>query len=159
MKGDGVCDERLNNEPCLFDGGDCCLEFKSTPLCIEDCSCKLVVDKSVLAKKLSENKVQLILDDEYRDAELQDNIVITYKYVTSVTTANVCSLLCIEPEIERFVNAWIFDGDCSCLWMSSLYLCAQAKTENLISYDESEEGAGVSVFLKFSNSPDCGKLD
>ena len=24
--GDGVCDDRLNNEPCKFDGGDCCAQ-------------------------------------------------------------------------------------------------------------------------------------
>ncbi len=38
--GDKVCDDDTNFEKCLFDGGDCCLETKSTPFC-RDCMCKM----------------------------------------------------------------------------------------------------------------------
>ena len=36
--GDGMCDDINNNGPCLFDGGDCCLEVVVTDFCI-DCLC------------------------------------------------------------------------------------------------------------------------
>ena len=36
---DGVCDEITNTERCLYDGGDCCKEDKSTELC-NVCTCK-----------------------------------------------------------------------------------------------------------------------
>ena len=37
-KGDGYCDDDLNNENCEFDGGDCCLNPKNTEYCT-DCEC------------------------------------------------------------------------------------------------------------------------
>ena len=36
--GDGMCDDMNNNDPCLFDGGDCCLEVVVTDYC-SDCLC------------------------------------------------------------------------------------------------------------------------
>ena len=36
--GDGMCDDTNNNVPCLFDGGDCCLEVVITDYCT-DCLC------------------------------------------------------------------------------------------------------------------------
>ena len=38
-KGDGYCDDDLNNENCEYDGGDCCLENVNTEFCT-DCECK-----------------------------------------------------------------------------------------------------------------------
>ena len=38
-KGDGYCEDDLNNENCEYDGGDCCLENVNTEFCI-DCECK-----------------------------------------------------------------------------------------------------------------------
>ena len=37
-KGDGYCDDSLNNQPCGFDGGDCCIENVMTDFC-NDCIC------------------------------------------------------------------------------------------------------------------------
>ena len=37
-KGDGYCDDDLNNEACEFDEGDCCLENVNTQFCT-DCEC------------------------------------------------------------------------------------------------------------------------
>ena len=36
--GDGICDDELNNEQCLFDGGDCCLAKIDCSYCAE-CHC------------------------------------------------------------------------------------------------------------------------
>ena len=38
-KGDGYCDDDLNNENCEYDDGDCCLENVNTQFCT-DCECK-----------------------------------------------------------------------------------------------------------------------
>ncbi len=35
---DTVCDDKLNTEECMYDGGDCCLEEKTTSYCM-NCSC------------------------------------------------------------------------------------------------------------------------
>ncbi len=37
---DGLCDDAANNKKCLYDGDDCCLEYKPKILC-SDCQCKL----------------------------------------------------------------------------------------------------------------------
>ena len=36
--GDGYCDDDTNNEPCEYDGGDCCVSDIDTQYCTE-CQC------------------------------------------------------------------------------------------------------------------------
>ena len=38
MIGDGYCNDVTNNQPCYFDGGDCCLLNVNTTYC-SNCSC------------------------------------------------------------------------------------------------------------------------
>jgi hypothetical protein len=39
--GDGICDDRLNNHECDFDGDDCCLHTNSNMSFCEICNCNL----------------------------------------------------------------------------------------------------------------------
>jgi hypothetical protein len=39
--GDGICDDRLNNPDCQFDGDDCCLHTNSEMSFCEICNCNL----------------------------------------------------------------------------------------------------------------------
>ena len=59
MIGDGICDEITNVERCLFDGGDCCREKKSTPLC-KICTCRLNVNKYQLKEQLEQGNFSIL---------------------------------------------------------------------------------------------------
>lgn len=56
--GDGVCDARLNNELCNFDGGDCCAQTcVQTPLYPESCLYFDCVDPDIGADVSTEYNV------------------------------------------------------------------------------------------------------
>ncbi len=149
--GDGICDESLNNELCLFDGDDCCMELKSTPQCIEDCSCKRLLDEDSLKTDLDRNEVK-VADMDYM---IGWTII---KKVTDVVSAEVCSSLCLEIKPHDVVDGWYFDGDCSCLWVNSLFFCSQLENIDLVPYTQfpkNQNAIGL-LFLKTVGLPDCG---
>ncbi len=41
LLGDGICDEVANNELCLYDKGDCCLNTEESRKFYTDCACQV----------------------------------------------------------------------------------------------------------------------
>ncbi len=58
--GDGLCDVATNSEECGFDGGDCCLEEKSTALCQSSCDCDMKLDVENLRSSFAETNVHVV---------------------------------------------------------------------------------------------------
>ncbi len=117
--GDGVCDEITNNEMCLYDGGDCCLEDKLT-MC-QDCSCKLTIDENQLAEIFSQFDVRIVhdADDWFEDYDVE-------KTVLDVVSVDVCTILCLESNHNDQVNAWTFTiaiRKCQCIRVSEEEIC------------------------------------
>ncbi len=158
---DGVCDEDLNNELCSYDGGDCCLEFKSTLTCTNDCSCKMSVNHDLLVKDLERGEVMLSADT-MAWGNWSENVVATKKMIKDVSSAEVCSLLCMKTSLAGLINAWIFNFlDCSCVWIDMSFLCSLKEAGKLVSFEQFQREADselqAHLFLKLTASPDCGK--
>ncbi len=117
MLRDAVCDEATNNEICLFDGGDCCLEFKVTNLC-KNCSCILAVDP----KKLEQQSRDLEIKPFINPAEFGNVTVKSIVKVEDVISGPVCAVLCSDPEKGDVINAWQYRENqrtCQCSWIES----------------------------------------
>ncbi len=116
MIGDLVCDDMTNTEECEYDGGDCCLPHKSTPLCIDNCDCILTVDNDFLADAFDKHKVfQSMNVDDYKDSKLAFDIE-----VTDVVSIGVCAMICFETGTIERVNYWSYSSGsrtCKCSWI------------------------------------------
>ncbi len=163
LVGDTVCDDVTNIERCQFDGGDCCLEKKSTPLC-QVCTCKMNIDSNALVADLLSHDVKTLVEaSEYNDV-LIENDVVSFLEVESV---DICSTLCLRESGTRMeINSWSFDHDiqkCSCNFVDAI-LCLVIDTARLESYpldqQQSELHSGKSFigFIMLSRTLDCGKV-
>ena len=114
--GDGICDESANKRICQYDGGDCCLPDKSTPLCHE-CTCILKADKVDTEKIFQGFNVTLL---SLTTSQFNGILAWTNKVVNDVLNENVCTVLCAHSDLSKEVNSWVFDfktKSCSCLWI------------------------------------------
>ncbi len=113
MIGDGLCDDVTNVELCFFDGGDCCLEKKSTPLCV-DCTCKMLVDQDRLQEDFAKYSINVLVNP----SEDNYNAFTSTKEVSDVLDAHVCSLICLDMILVSMTNAWVFNKNgqlaCTC---------------------------------------------
>ncbi len=119
MVGDGICDELANIEKCLYDGGDCCLEVKSTQEC-QDCRCKMKVDEKELEELFVYLDVQMITDETY-----PTEIAAVFKRVIDVQSSGICFYLCQDHSgLRNQINAWSYDnGTCKCARLPDTDVC------------------------------------
>ncbi len=121
MLRDSVCDEATNNARCLFDGGNCCLEFKDETLC-KDCSCILPVEPLKIKSLFDQRQVKPLINNA---KDYFDNVAIgkwTVK-VEDVVSSPVCATLCLDhtPKAD-YLNAWLYDQQslvCKCAWLEA----------------------------------------
>ncbi len=117
MLRDSVCDERANIEECLYDGGDCCLEFKVKKFC-KNCSCILTVDR----EKLTEDFANLNIKPLQSSAEINEHVGNWTVKVEDVISQQVCAVLCLNHNKKVEINTWYFDEMervCRCGWFAS----------------------------------------
>ncbi len=119
MLRDAVCDEATNAAVCLFDGGDCCLEFKATHLC-KNCSCILTVDSKKLIEQFKSLGIRPLKNPGEFKSVIQKDIDIT---VEDVISGPVCAVLCLDSEREAdSINSWEYrqsQKTCQCGWIES----------------------------------------
>ncbi len=156
MLRDGVCDELTNTARCLFDGGDCCLEDKVEDFC-KVCTCKRNVDNVKMSEAFQRQNVMVISNT---DVWKQLDSSLSQK-VTDVESEEVCSDLCLEPEIDAKVNAWQYQAAkkiCNCHWIPVYQFCNPDIAIDMLTVDEyySDEFAGYGVFYQTVKSLDCG---
>ncbi len=159
MIGDGVCDEATNTKRCLFDGGDCCLPKKSTPLC-KICTCKMDIDQESLQTDIDQLDVRVL--DAVTDFANQmdfDRIL----DVEDVASVKVCAKICIDATLTKShpkVNGWIFDfesGLCSCsFWDSTLCLTRNEKDLERWTIANEDAVSIVFAFVMWSRMLKCG---
>ncbi len=116
---DLICDEVANIEVCLFDGGDCCLDSKrkDTSQC-QICTCKLSVNNTLLAEDFEEQNIKEL--ETPNDFELLTSKILDRIEFHDVASKEVCSKVCLEPELNDQVNGWMFDKAtkvCVCAWL------------------------------------------
>ncbi len=155
--GDEVCDDLTNIEECEYDGGDCCLPHKSTPLC-NICDCKRTVDNGFLESSFEEHRVYQFLNTTQNGAM---DVMVGIE-VTDVVSIGVCAMLCFHPETVARANAWSYSNGsrtCSCSWIKT-EVCWNEKSFNglpittLADIDHPEE---LTAFLLKSKVVSCSK--
>ncbi len=176
MINDGVCDELTNNQRCLFDGGDCCRQEKSTELC-SVCTCRLDVTIDDLKEDYLAQEVNLYLDVEGFQKQKQTTVAT----VADVESLYVCSRICMDVTTTSYigdwnivqnyktnlwrdhVNAWLFQSSnrsCSCLNLLTSSVCP-LNNESLVPAhaDVFPEFPYLElIFLQMSKMLTCGKL-
>ena len=119
MLRDAVCDEATNIAVCLFDGGDCCLEFKATHLC-KNCSCIQTVDQDKLMDQFNSLGIRPLANPGKFSSVIQKDLIIT---VEDVISGPVCAVLCLDSEREAdSINSWEYrqsQKTCQCGWIEA----------------------------------------
>ncbi len=119
-----MCDEVANIDKCLFDGGDCCKEYKDNGLC-RDCICTLSVDSRDLEDKINALEIKPVLDPEDLESAIRENSITNRGWpveVTKVVSAQVCAVLCLDHKMADDLNAWHYQVStqiCKCGWVES----------------------------------------
>ncbi len=149
-----MCDEITNVEACQFDGGDCCLAKKSTPLC-QICTCKMKIDQQSLETDLASRDVKkFVTISKYNSVLIEEDVV----SILDVESVDVCSTLCLkESNIKKKVNGWKFHFEtqkCSCSFLKTT-LCMVIEGGDLKSYDKIGNEF-ISGFVMLSKTLDCG---
>ncbi len=153
---DGVCDELTNNELCLYDGGDCCLNDgdKDTTLC-DSCICQLTIDDKLISNAFENLGLRRTVPEDHFTETL---LSLSYT-TTNVISSVVCTIVCLDPDLDETVNAWIYNFNskrCSCVWIKST-TCQQDSLVNrnisgLSSYIADTEG-----YIQQRKILDCSK--
>ena len=99
MMNDGICDELTNSKRCLYDGGDCCRQEKSTPLC-EVCTCKLETNFTALKADFDALDVIVLFSNA---VELPKREVVT---IEDVESTDVCSRICMDSKTTSLADDW-----------------------------------------------------
>ena len=123
---DSVCDDTSNTAKCLFDGGDCCLEFKETRLC-KNCTCILFIDHDELRNQFVELDIKPLENPTDLVTAIGNDWIVQVK---DVLNGQVCARLCLEHESKDNINSWHYHEDsmvCKCGWVKS-YLCLEEMT-------------------------------
>ena len=120
MNMSSVCDETANNEVCLYDGGDCCLDKskKDLTLC-RTCLCLVSLDEEMIATKFQELDVRTF--DAYKAYDSTALLFVSH-VAMPVVSHKICAQVCLDPDLEDIVNGWLYDFDsrtCTCAWFES----------------------------------------
>ncbi len=119
-----MCDETTNTEVCLYDGGDCCQEFKNTIYC-QNCSCVQTVDPLALIEQFDKLEIKPFKNPN-DIAPLAERWTIK---IANVVSRQVCAVLCLDDERSNRANAWDYfeiDEVCRCGWINSTF-CPENK--------------------------------
>ena len=161
MINDGVCDEATNNEKCLFDGEDCCIQNTAIDISLcRDCTCQLDINYEGLHQKFKDYKVEIYLDsqDPYKN-------FLEVKVINNVANEEVCAELCLPGEENRFntkgkatVDSWIYHAKtCGCTRMEFCY-----SKQNIISVSDFDRNCAQKKLVKrhimLTEALDCGKF-
>ncbi len=156
---DTVCDDSSNTPICLYDGGDCCLEFKNTELC-KNCSCVLDVDLDQMLWQFEDLNIMPIANPEDLDPEIEE--CWTTIEVDDVMSSQVCAMLCLDHYKASQINAWQYqerDQLCKCGWIVSM-ACPETLVSSNWTLDNSSlsnTALGTNVFVKLEMTVPCGK--
>ncbi len=137
--GDGICDDVINVEDCLFDGDDCCRDGKIKANCVL-CTCKMKFNEVNLAIQLKRDNVTRFTLQQGLEIPPED---ITHQ-VTEVDNEQVCSLICM---VRPKVTSWHYGSGrnvsevCTCITSEKLSACNQNRRE------EQEDEVAVFVFV------------
>ena len=159
MLRDGVCDEITNTERCLYDGGDCCKEDKSTDLC-KVCTCKMVIKTNFLNERVHKLAVKM-----YQKKENLHLMQITYiKNVSDVISLDVCHMICLDEDLDGSVNAWSLFKEhslCSCSWVEAPVCSIDFYLTQVDNITNSNQAVmlwqAVTSFIQMSKVVQCGK--
>ncbi len=118
---DTVCDDPSNNAKCLYDGGDCCREFKNKALC-KTCACILEVDIGKLNESFNTLDIRPLQNaTSVLDSGSSSRQIVR---VENVVSGQVCAVLCLDHEKKTLINAWYYNKAkrvCHCHWMMSTH--------------------------------------
>ncbi len=158
MLRDGVCDDVANIALCLFDGGDCCHEFKNKVFC-KNCSCVLKVVPGELRAQLKSWDVRpLTRNDTTGIVRLSPSSVVN---VSGVLTKEVCAVLCIGHERADEINTWQYnehyDSSCTCGWIGSEQCPEHALDVKIMTLDLDLLTVNT-TFIQMNKTIPCGKL-
>ncbi len=88
---------------------------KDSSMCI-DCTCKLKSD----THELEETFLQLDVRKLEATQEFLELTMSVALNVGDVLSSNVCSALCLDPDLAKVVNGWKYDNtskNCTCAWL------------------------------------------
>ncbi len=159
MLRDSVCDDTANMARCLYDGGDCCLEFKETKYC-KSCACILDVDQGRLRNLFSQ--LNILPVDKPTDVEIaMERSIVEVIKVEDVVSGGVCGVLCLDHEARNGeLNSWIYLEDekiCKCGWIESV-LCPEKMVNNSRPLDiDGLTNATSTAFIQLGKTVPCGK--
>ncbi len=129
MLRDTVCDEATNNARCLYDGGDCCLEFKNTKLC-KNCTCVLSVDLAKLQTQFIDNNIKPLEKVPSPSYNNNNNNPRKVVHVFDVISSAVCAVLCLDHSLGDLINTWQYNaGVCTCSWILS-WSCYEKRVDS-----------------------------
>ncbi len=165
MLRDGVCDEVANTKKCLYDGGDCCKEYKDKGLC-RDCKCILDVDKDSLDKNFEALNILPVNKPEKLQALLDSANGWTVE-VEEVISSKVCSILCLQHKKLDELNAWHYRVNerlCQCGWVHSASCPEQMVTSastkgSFWTLDDAAAMNYTTAFIQMEKTVPCGRFN
>ncbi len=155
---DSICDEVANIKRCLYDGGDCCLDVteKETEFC-NICTCKLDVDEEMLAESFQQLDVKQF--DKADDFDVLVSKSLGIKTYEDVSTEEVCTTICLDPELVDQVNGWKYDfqsKECICGWMQPTEWNVDVKLDD-ITGDENFETPSANAYIQHARTLNSSK--
>ncbi len=153
MMRDGVCDEAANNARCLYDGGDCCKEFKDKTLC-RDCECIKKVDEENLRRQFDDLQVKPVEDPGRLASAIGSNGWIVE--VEEVVSVKVCAEVCLEHEKAALLNAWHYLANariCRCGWVHSAH-CPEKMAK--ASWTQDKNLSHYNAYVQLEKTVSCG---
>ncbi len=155
MLRDGVCDEVANIAKCLFDGGDCCKEYKDKGLC-KDCKCILDVDQEQMRSRFKALEVRPFVNPASLETVIRGDSVIE---VQNVVSLEVCSVLCLDHKRSDELNAWHYlvnEKICRCGWVDSKS-CPEKMVNHDWTIDKADAMEDHRAFVQINKTVSCGK--
>ncbi len=152
---DGVCDEITNTPPCLYDGGDCCLEEKKTKLC-QNCSCIVPVTRVELMQLYKANRVKVYSGwkiDKFTEL----------KVVEEVAEKEGCQKLCLDFSlVNNEMDSWKYEVDvnktCTCMTFNACYdECDPNEIMSLHNHKNLAVTDNVTYFAMMERFLPCGR--
>ncbi len=153
-----VCDEATNNDVCLFDGGDCCLEVKDRRYC-QDCSCIQKVESQKLQQQFRDLEIKPLKNPvDYGDIIVKDIVK-----VEEVVSNAVCAVLCLDHQKKDEINAWrYFENDqlCHCGLVAEFQCTSSFVNANWHLNDTLEDlnTTNNTAFIQLGKTVPCGEL-
>ncbi len=150
---DNVCDDTSNTKKCLYDGGDCCQEYKNRDLC-QTCACILDVDLEDLQERFSELDILPVVSSGDLDAAIGDRWILQ---VEEVVSGMVCASVCLDHAKQDDINSWHYYEStqiCRCGWLSSA-LCPENFVDTTWSQNDIAMVGKTNTFIQLNKTVPC----